>query len=360
MKADKLRILYIAYSLLPITEASCGGAEQALLLLQAQMCLRGHGTTIAACHGSRTPGELFITGNPPAAGDGFEARDAEHIQRVIEFVRHRQQTRPFDVIHDHGGSFWKHAAEVGVPVLATFHLPRSYYPENAFAQLSSNLTINCVSESQAQNFRDVPRLAGVVRNGVDVECFPFTQRKQDYLLWLGRVCLEKGPHLALDVAQQRGMKIVLAGEVYPFSYHQNYFEQEIAPRLSVMNGRAKHVSGISFNAKLELLCNARAVLIPSLVDETSSLVAMEAMACGTPVICFRRGALREVVAEAETGFLVNTVEEMVEAVSAVDALDPHACRERVEQHFSATRAAGEYEQLYWQLTSSLEAMASGV
>ena len=89
---------------------------------------------------------------------------------------------------------------------------------------------------------------------------------------------------------------------------------------------------VSFEDKLKLLRNARAVLITSLVDETSSLVAMEAMACGTPVICLRCGALPEVVADAETGFVVDSLESMVQAIGRVSLVNPHACRRRVERH----------------------------
>jgi glycosyltransferase involved in cell wall biosynthesis len=360
MKEKKLRILYVAYSLLPIGPASCGGAEQALLLLQSQMQARGHSTTVAACSGSQVAGELFATGDPARQADTFETRDAEHIDRILDFLRRRQQSQPFDLVHDHGGSFWKHAAEIEVPVLATLHLPRSFYPAEAFARLPSNLAINCVSTSQAQHFPDVPQLAGVVRNGVDVAKFPFSSRKHGYLLWIGRICLEKGAHLALDVANTCGIPIVLAGEVYPFSYHQQYFQQEMVPRLSRLNGQAELLSGITVERKLELLSNARAVVIPSLVDETSSLVAMEAMACGTPVVGFHRGALPEVIANGRTGFLVNTVKEMIDAVSAVEDIDARACREHVEQHFAATRVGSDYEQLYRRMTLSAEALSAGV
>jgi len=360
MTQDTLRILYIAYSLLPLSDASCGGAEQALLLVESQMRLRGHATTVAACDGSRLAADTFLTGIPPTEPDAFAKWDAVHTDRIVVFVRKQQQSRPFDLIHDHGGSFWKHAAQVDAPVLATLHLPRSFYPEQAFASMPLNLEIGCVSQSQARSFCDVPQLAGVVRNGIDVDRFPFSDRKSDYLLWLGRICPEKGPHLALDAAGLAGMPIVLAGEVYPFSYHQNYFQQEIVPRLQGMQGRAKLVSGISLERKLELIRDARAVLIPSLVDETSSLVAMEAMACGTPVVCFRRGALPEVVAHETTGFLVESLDEMVEAISEVAGIDPHACRERVELHFSAARVGDEYEQLYRGVIAPREALASAM
>lgn len=354
--ASPLRFLYVAYSLLPVSDASCGGAEQALLTLETQMRARGHHTTVAACSGSRVGGKLLVTGDSPCGPDEFEQRDSQHIQSLLAFLTGPRGTQ-FDLVHDHGGSFWRHAGKVDIPVLTTLHLPRTFYPSATFQDLPANLTLNCVSESQAASFRDVGQLAGVVRNGIDVERFLFNPDKENYLLWLGRICPEKGTHVALDVAQQAGLRIVVAGQVYPFSYHQQYFRQEVAPRLDAMKGSAVMVGDVSFEDKLKLLRNARAVLITSLVDETSSLVAMEAMACGTSVICLRRGALPEVVVDGETGFVVDCAEAMVKAIPQAESINPHACRRRVEQHFAATRVADEYEQLYRQVIASARSMA---
>jgi glycosyltransferase involved in cell wall biosynthesis len=353
---NPLRVLYIAYSLLPISDASCGGAEQALLTLESQMRARGHHTTVAACSGSRVGGALLATGDSRSGPDEFELRDAEHIENIVKFVAGAQGTQ-FDLIHDHGGSFWRHAGRVDIPVLATLHLPRTFYPSARLQELPANLTINCVSDSQAASLQDVKQLAGVIRNGIEVERFPFSTKKENYLLWLGRICPEKGTHVALDVAQQAELQIVIAGQVYPFSYHQHYFQREVAPRVNAMQGSAVMAGDISFDEKLKLLRNARAVLISSLLDETSSLVAMEAMACGTPVICLRCGALPEVVADGETGFVVDSAEAMVEAVRRADSISPYACRQRVEQHFAAARVADEYEQLYRKVIDTARPIA---
>jgi glycosyltransferase involved in cell wall biosynthesis len=332
--------------MLPVTESVAGGAEQMLWTLEQQMASRGHRTTVAACKGSRVAGRLVATGSPPVALDALDARNTEHEAAVLaEIRRARDAGEPYDLIHDKGGSFWRRAAEVDVSVLATLHLPRPFYPQPAFERVPPNLSFNCVSQSQLQDFHNVPAVLGAVANGIRVEKFSAaTVRKKDYLLWLGRICLEKGAHVAIEVARAVGMPLVIAGDVYRFSYHQQYYEREIAPRIDGKNVR--FVCAPSFEHKVELLRHARALLVPSLVDETSSLVSKEAAACGTPVVAFWRGALPEVVRDGITGFVVHSTEQMVEAVRRIDEIDPQVCRTHAEREFTAVRMAGDYEQVY--------------
>jgi glycosyltransferase involved in cell wall biosynthesis len=212
--------------------------------------------------------------------------------------------------------------------------------------IPANLSFNCVSESQARSFSDIPRLLGVVRNGIELQRFTAAGGSKDHLLWLGRFCQEKGAHLAIQAARMAGPPLVLAGQVYPFSYHGQYFEQEIAPHLNHKVPRVRLVEAPTPAQKIRLLGRARAVLVPSLAAETSSLVAMEAAACGTPVIAFRRGALPEVVRHGVTGFLVDSVAEMAQAVAQVEEISPADCRRHAEENFSAARMADDYEQLY--------------
>lgn len=341
-----MRILYVAYPMLPISASVAGGAEQALLTLEREMAARGHSTDVAACAGSQVAGRLVATGAAPEGLDAFEQRNVEHEDAVIAEVQRAQAAgEPYDLVHDEGGSFWQRAREVKAPVLATLHLPKTFYWRRAFDVVASNVCFNCVSLSQQRSFVDVPKMLGVINNGIRVQDFPLSNGpREEYLLWIGRICEEKGPHVAIEVAQRAGLPIVLAGDVYRFSYHQNYFEREIWPRVDGV--RVKRIGPPSFPEKLKLLSRARTLLVTSSVEETSSLVAMEAMACGTPVIAFSCGALPEIVADGVTGFLVNTAEEMIDAIGRTPKIDPNACREQVELNYSAARMAREYEQMY--------------
>jgi glycosyltransferase involved in cell wall biosynthesis len=348
-KSDsRIRVLYVSYPLLTVTEASAGGAEQMLWVLEREMSNRGFETTVAASAGSRVHGELFVSGEPCTQPDDFDRRNREHQDQVVAFVQQRsREGRPFDLVHDKSGSFWTRAHELDVPVLATLHLPRHFYPHDLFKHIPENVSFNCVSHSQAKAFQDLPGMPGVTPNGIALEQFltPEVDTKRSGLLWLGRICEEKAPHLALEIARNDGSALTLAGQVYPFSYHREYFEREVVPVLREMPA-SRWIDSPSFEEKRRLLQGAEALLITSQVDETSSLVAMEAAACGTPVIAFNRGALTEVVEHGKTGFVVSDIAEAVTAVKQVGDINADDCRNHARQNFSSARMADGYAVIY--------------
>lgn len=353
MLSTSRRILYVAYPLLPVSDASPGGAEQILAALEREFHQQGRSTTLAACAGSKVHGGLFVTG-PAGAGwlKSAECQEDKHARKILELISVREAVgRGFDLIHDHSGSFFTCADQAETPMLATLHLPRSFYPAQLFTKSPKNLYFNCVSDSQAKSFAGVPKVLGAVANGIALERFPLQTRKHNYLLWLGRICEEKGAHIALDVAEKAGIPIILAGKVYPLAYHQEYFEREIVPRLQRMGKSARFVDTPRFEDKVALLRGAEAVLIPSLAEETSSLVAMEAAACGTPVVAFRRGALPEVVSQNETGLLVDDAPGMIRVLAHVGKIKPKACHSHAQRHFSAKRMANGYAQLYERISA---------
>lgn len=350
----KLRILYVAYPLLPISEHSAGGAEQMLLAVEREMQSRGHRTTVAACTGSRVAGDLFATGDGAETSDQFERRSLEQTRLLLNWLRSQGAGR-FDLVNDMSGAFWQHADGLEIPVMATLHLPLQLYKQANFSAIPECVSFNCVSQSQMREFHDLPRVLGVAPNGILVDSFAeamVPMESREYFLWLGRICEEKGPHTALDVAHAADTKLIVAGTVYPFLYHQKYFAREVIPRLKRAGNKAKYVSQPTFAEKVDLIRNARALVITSEVNETSSVVAMEAAACGTPVVALRRGALPEVVAEGVTGFVVDSAQQMPSTLARMGEIKPEDCRRYAQQHYSASTMADAYEQLYHQLLSA--------
>jgi glycosyltransferase involved in cell wall biosynthesis len=163
---------------------------------------------------------------------------------------------------------------------------------------------------------------------------------------MGRICPEKGFHLAIDAAKAADLPLALVGEAFSYPSHQRYFAEEILPRL---DRRRRFLGPAGLRRKQRLLAAAKCLLAPSLIAEAHPLTAMEALASGTPVIAFRAGALPDMVEHGRTGFVVSGVEEMAAALRDVDALDPRECRRAAEERFGSERMLGRYLDLYRRL-----------
>jgi glycosyltransferase involved in cell wall biosynthesis len=255
-------------------------------------------------------------------------------------------TESVDLIHMHCLDFHHYLPSGTVPIIATLHLPPEWYPVEIFRSSRENLYLNCVSYSQQKTCPKSSLLLPPIPNGVDISKLDGPELNRRHVLALGRICPEKGFHYALDAAKKAGADLVLAGELIPYQIHQDYFQEQIAPRL---DERRRFIGPVGFERKKRLLRESTCLVIPSTVQETSSLVAMEALATGTPVIAFRSGALPEIIEHGRTGYLVSDVREMARAIKSVDKLDRNACRRVARQFYSADRMAERYLQLYRKL-----------
>src|SRR5881394_2307776 len=184
-----------------------------------------------------------------------------------------------------------------------------------------------------------------VYHGLPVEMYRFREKPGNYLAFLGRVSPEKRVDRAIEIARLVGMPLKIAAKVDPVD--KDYFESVITPLLS--NSLVEFVGEIGDGEKDEFLGNAYALLLPIDWPEPFGLVMIEVMACGTPVIARRRGAVPEVMEEGHTGFIVRNLEEAVEAVRRVPELNRKRCREFFEKRFTATRMAHDYLRVYERL-----------
>ncbi|MBV8912828.1 MAG: glycosyltransferase, partial [Acetobacteraceae bacterium] len=180
-------------------------------------------------------------------------------------------------------------------------------------------------------------------------------RKSRYAVMLSRVCPEKGLHLALEAAHLAGSKLLIGGEIFAYPSHQEYFTNEVKP---LLDRQRRYLGPLGFHQKRRILAAARCLLIPSLVHETSSLVAMEAASCGTPVIAFSNGALPEVVEHGRTGFIVEDANEMAAALERVDEIDLEVCRQVARERFTLERMTSAYIARYQALAGALATAAA--
>jgi glycosyltransferase involved in cell wall biosynthesis len=339
-----LRVLSVAYPFAPVGADAVGGAEQVLHAIDRRLVAAGHRSIVIACEGSAVAGELIAMPMPHDALDtGVHAEATRQYRRTVEQVLAH---RSIDVVHLHGLDFDRHLPPPGVPVLATVHLP----PELLLARLDAiarpDTWIHGVSHTQQQRLANVPHLLPPIENGVAIDELGRSVRRRRFVAALGRICPEKGFHLALDAARRARTPILIGGMVFPYPQHQRYFERELVPRLGPDR---RFVGPLAMRPKRRLLNAARCLLVPSQTPETSSLVAMEAMACGTPVIAFSSGALADIVEDGVTGFLVRDVQEMTAAMAVVDRL----CAERISRvaarRFSADAMLARYLAVYESL-----------
>ncbi len=333
-----MNVLSVAYPLLPVSVDSPGGAEQILALLERGLVREGHRSLVVAAQGSVVSGELIRT--PVASGEMTEDVRHEAQQAHRQAIEEALKNYEVHLIHFHGLDFCAYLPDSPVPKLATLHLPPAWYPAEVFEL--SGVQLNCVSRMQARSAPGGKPLP-VVPNGIDTESFRADCAHTGPLLWLGRICSEKGVHIALEAAHQLDLPLTVAGPVYAFRDHEAYFREQVEP---LLDGKRQWIGPVGIKQKIELLARARALLIPSLVAETSSLVAMEASSSGTPVIAFCSGALPEIVEEGVTGFVVEAQAQMAQAIGRLGEISPATCRARAAARFSAKRMISDYLQLY--------------
>jgi glycosyltransferase involved in cell wall biosynthesis len=335
-----LCVLSVAYPFAQVGPDPVGGAEQVLSALDRAVVAAGGRSLVLAQEGSAPAGELIALPRP--AGEIEEtAREAVYAALRARLAEVIARERP-DVVHLHGVDFAGYLPAQGPPVLVTLHLPLAWYPAAALAPTRPRTWLAPVSQDQARRRPPGARLTRPIENGVSLESFR-PRRKRGYALALGRICPEKGFHLALDAARAADVPLLLAGSVFPYTEHRRYFDREIRPRL---DRQRRWIGPVSGPAKRRLIGQARCLVAPSLAPETSSLVAREALAAGTPVVALRTGALVEAIESGRTGILVDTPEALPDALAAAACLSPADCRRAAERRFSDRAMIAAYLSAY--------------
>ena len=351
-----MRIAQLAPTYERVPPRTYGGTELIVHLVTEGLVARGHEVTLFASGDSMTGAELRSVASLPqrygeSTPEGFA--HAEYLQLANAQAAFRSAANgAFDLVHNHAGiEGIVLGAESRTPVISTMH--------NQFAPLTRPIWDaypwfhHAVSAASAATYPVRGALAPI-HHGIDVATFRFEPRPTEgYLLFLGRFSRAKGADRAIEAARRAGHRVLLAGKVD--SADGEFFETSIAPYLD--GDRARYVGEVDGVAKRELLAGADALLFPIEWNEPFGLVMVEALSSGTPVIGFRRASVPEVVEDGLTGFVVDGLDGMVDAIGRLAAIDRRACRMAAETRFSVGRMVDDIEAMY---RTVLDGVGAGV
>jgi glycosyltransferase involved in cell wall biosynthesis len=317
--------------------------------LTEELVHQGHEVTLFASGDSVTKANLVAACRRSLRLNKHCVDQLSHQILMLEHVF--QRAAEFDIIHFH---------------VDYLHFPLSRrQPITHVTTLHGRLDIPDLGPLY-QEFRDMPVISisnvqreplpwanwqATVYHGIPADMYRFREEPGRYLAFLGRISPEKRVDRAIEIAKRVQIPLKIAAKVDPVD--KRYFKREIEPLLG--DPLVEHVGEIGDGEKNEFLGNACALLLPIDWPEPFGLVIIEAMACGTPVIAYRGGAVPEVMEEGHTGFIVEALEDAVKAVRRLPELSRRRCREVFEQRFTATRMAHDYVQVYERLTNSKQA-----
>jgi len=343
-----LRIVLVAPPYFDIPPKGYGGVEAVVADLADTLVARGHHVSVLGAGESRTAAR-FIPVWDRTVGDrlGEPYPEVMHALKVRHVVTELVAADGVDVVHDHTFAGPLNApvyGALGVPTVVTVHGPidADLYPY--YRALGDDVGLVAISDRQRELAPDLHWI-GRVHNALRVAEWPFRADKDDYALFLGRYAPYKGAHLAVQAAHEAGIRLVLAGKCSEPA-EKAYFEQCVRPLLNENDHVFGEADAVS---KRALLAGARCLLFPVQWEEPFGIVMIEAMACGTPVVALRGGAVPEVVADGVTGLVCDRAAELPAAIQRAAALDPAACRRHVAANFDVAQLCSGYEQIYRQV-----------
>lgn len=317
-----------------------GGTERVVSYLTEALVDLGHDVTLFASGDSETTARLVsIAPRALRLDTGVLDPIAHHIFMIEKVV---QQAHQFDIIHFHIDHLhYPLMRRLGEPFLTTLHGRQDIADLVPLYLEFADMPVVSISDAQRA---PVPNLnwVGTVHHGLPVDLLPYRPGSDDYLAFLGRISPEKRVDRAIEIARRVGMPLRIAAKVDRAD--QEYFEKQILPLLS--DPGVEYIGEIGDHEKGEFLGNARAVLFPIDWPEPFGLVMIEAMACGTPVVAFRCGSVAEVLEDGVTGFVVDSIDEAVEATHRACELCRERCRQVFEERFSSKRMARDYLDIY--------------
>ncbi len=335
-----MKIAQIAPIIERVPPAKYGGTERVIHELTEQLIKMGHEVTLFASGDSKTSAKLESIYPRALRAARIEDLYGANILTMLHIGKAYQIQDEFDIIHDHTGYLGLPTANICQrPVAMTYH--GSFTPEvrNMYQALQKPFLIS-ISKSQIKNISGMNAI-GNVYNGLSMENYPFSNSHEGYLLFVGRISLEKGVHFAIQTALHLNLPLIIAAKLDEID--MPYFNQFVGPRLSE---NIKWIGEVNEDERNKLMSKAMCFLHPVTFKEPFGLTLIEAMACGCPVIAFKKGSIPEIILNKKTGFVVSDIHEMIEAVKKIDTVQREFCREHALEKFNAKLMAERYVSIY--------------
>jgi len=312
-----------------------GPWESVVSRLTEELVDLGLDVTLFATGDSQTSGRLVaVCPHPYSEDDSVDPKVAEclHISEIFEHAA------DFDIIHNHFDFLpLTYSRLVDTPVVTTIHGFSSPSIVPVYKKYNNRSYYVAISDSDKSPELDY---IATIHHGIDVAQFPFSGAEGEYLLFFGRIHPDKGVYEAIEVAQRIGMKLVIAGIIQD----KDYFASKVEPHIDGVT--VEYLGSVGPDRRAEVLGGALALLHLISFDEPFGLSLVESMACGTPVIAFRRGSMPEIIRDGETGYIVEDIEGAINAVASVTSINRSTCRADVEKRFSNTRMVRDYVRVY--------------
>ncbi len=338
-----MRIAQIAPLAERVPPKKYGGIERVVNALTEELVKRGHDVTLFASGDSQTSAKLVSV--YPISLREAKIKDVygSNVWTLLNLGVAYERQDSFDIIHDHNGHFGLPLANIAkTPTVITAHGPFTSENRRIYQMLRKPYLVT-ISDAQA-----VPapgaHFAGTVYNGLPMETYPFSFDNEGYLLYVGRICMEKGTHYAIEVANALRLSLVIAAKLEPSD--RQYFHEHVEPYLSE---QIRWVGEVGEEERNRLMSRALCLLHPITWREPFGLTIIESMACGCPVVAFNRGSIPEIINHGKTGYIVKDAEDMIEAVVNIDKIERIECRKHALNNFSATRMADNYEKIYQKI-----------
>jgi glycosyltransferase involved in cell wall biosynthesis len=340
-----LRIALVAPPYFDIPPTGYGGTEAVVADLADALDKRGHHVKVlgAGASGSAA-GFVGLWEQTMADRLGQPYPEIMHALKTRRAIERIAATEGLDLVHDHTFAGPLNAAVykgLGLPTVVTVHGPIDEDLLPYYRALGTDVGLIAISDRQRQLAPDL-NWVGRVHNALRIDEWPFRAEKGDYALFLGRYAPYKGAHLAVAAAHEAGVPVILAGKCSEPA-EQAYFDEAVRPLLSADDHVFGEADAVS---KRKLLASARCLLFPIQWEEPFGMVMIEAMACGTPVVALRGGAVPEVVIDGVTGVVCDQPADLAAAIDTAGRLDPAACRRHVAAHFAVGQFGAGYEQIY--------------